>query len=314
MGVRTAAGTAAVLLSGAAFGAAAVLLGGSVVRGLGEMRYECTGSLPDATVWWWLLTGAALLTAGRLAYVRGTAAGRTGPREASGPEPDDPKVPGTAAGRTGPREASGPEPDDPKVPGRGHRLGAGGRAALVLAVCLGLLGGAWGVGWWPEGDEDRAGSDTGDTGREAPTAPARPAVAWKAPAGGDDRGPGAWGLGDAVVHGRIDGLTAYGARDGRPRWNVPAPAREAVCAMSPRAERNVGLIAYGRHDRPCATLVAAHTGTGTVLWQRSVLSGREHRRPPAETFRQGAFGRTGRWIRPYGRRAPRCGRRSRSCC
>ncbi|MFF5972164.1 hypothetical protein ACFY7C_11665 [Streptomyces sp. NPDC012769] len=67
MRVRTAAGTAAVLLSGAAFGAAAVMLGGFAVRGLGEMRYECTGSPPDGTVWWWLLVGAGLLTVGRLA-------------------------------------------------------------------------------------------------------------------------------------------------------------------------------------------------------------------------------------------------------
>ncbi|GAA3395982.1 PQQ-binding-like beta-propeller repeat protein [Streptomyces roseoviridis] len=263
MGVRTAAGTAAVLLSGAAFGAAAVLLGGFVVRGLGEMRYECTGSLPDATVWWWLLTGAALLAAGRLTYVRGTAARRTGPREASGPEPGGDQQGGDLPGD----DPKGPL--DGKRPGAGgQRPGAGGRVAVVLAVCLGLVAGAWGVGRWPGGEEDRAGGSAGDTGRKAPAA--RPAVAWTVPAVGDDEGPGAWGLGDAVVHGRLDGLTAYDARDGRPRWTLAAPTRQAVCSMSPRADRNVGLIAYGRHGRPCATLVAVHTVTGEVLWRRPV--------------------------------------------
>ncbi|MFF5972165.1 PQQ-binding-like beta-propeller repeat protein [Streptomyces sp. NPDC012769] len=150
----------------------------------------------------------------------------------------------------------------------GHRLGAVERAAVVLAVCLGLVAGAWGVGWWPGDEEDRAAGGAGDTGGKAPAA--RPSVAWKTPAAGDDEGPGAWGLGDAVVHGRLDGLHAYDARDGGPRWNLPAPTRQAVCAMSPRAEGSVGLIAYGRHHQPCATLVAVHTATGKVLWQRPV--------------------------------------------
>ncbi|MFJ9826305.1 hypothetical protein ACIRSU_18320 [Streptomyces sp. NPDC101160] len=67
---RPAAATAAVLLSGALFGAAAVLLGGFVVEGLGEMNFACEGSWPDGgTVWWWLLAGAALLAAGRAGFV-----------------------------------------------------------------------------------------------------------------------------------------------------------------------------------------------------------------------------------------------------
>ncbi|KKZ74781.1 PQQ-binding-like beta-propeller repeat protein, partial [Streptomyces showdoensis] len=109
-----------------------------------------------------------------------------------------------------------------------------------------------------------------EAGRPQAKPPARPALAWRVPVAGADRRPGAWGLGDVVVDGRIDGLYAYGARDGKARWNVSAPAREAVCAMSPRVGRNIGLIAYGRDGKPCATLLAVHTTTGEVLWREPV--------------------------------------------
>ncbi|MFF2776491.1 PQQ-binding-like beta-propeller repeat protein [Streptomyces sp. NPDC058052] len=103
-----------------------------------------------------------------------------------------------------------------------------------------------------------------------PREPGEAAVAWTVrPAGGPyDTAPGAWGAGDAVVHVRTDGLTAYAARDGAVRWNVPAPRREAVCAMSEDTGGKIGLVAFGRHEKPCATLLAVHTSTGKVLWRQ----------------------------------------------
>ncbi|MGW5423771.1 outer membrane protein assembly factor BamB family protein [Streptomyces sp. NPDC003943] len=278
MSRRPAAATAAVLLSGALFGAAAVLLGGFVVEGLGEMNFACEGSWPEGgTVWWWLLAGAALLAAGRAGFTLGTRGGPEGAVPVNGEK--RPVKLGEAGeadrldGRDKPGEAGREDGKKSQLTGLTGLTGLRGaeRAALAVAVCLGLVAGAWGVGLWPGGDEDPA-ADRPATGRPAAKAPAgQPAVTWQVrPTAQGERWPGAWGLGDAVVHARLDGLTSYDARDGKVRWNVAAPTREAVCAMSPRVGRNIGLVAYGRHDKPCATLAAVHTGTGRILWRRAV--------------------------------------------
>ncbi|MGW7307325.1 outer membrane protein assembly factor BamB family protein [Streptomyces sp. NPDC054835] len=261
---RTAASTAVVLLSGAAFGAAAVLLGGFVVRGLGGMSYECQGSWPEgAAVWWWLLAGAGLLAVGRAGHVLGRRGRKVPPEEPRDAIPRNAKAwgPTGSEARVRPAVLLGKEEREPAAP-RSSRLGGAERAALAVAVCLGLLAGAWGV--WPAGEDGTA------AGRPESKPPARPTLAWQVPRVGDGQGPGTWGLPDGIVDGRLDGLHAYGGADGKVRWNVAVPAREAVCVMSPRVDGNIGLLAYGRHDKPCATLVAVHTGTGKVLWKQRV--------------------------------------------
>ncbi|MEU5401039.1 PQQ-binding-like beta-propeller repeat protein [Streptomyces sp. NPDC005963] len=150
------------------------------------------------------------------------------------------------------------------------------RPTVAIAVCLGLLGGLWAL--WPGDDDDRRqkastrDSSTRPTMPASPSSPSTPAVAWQVPATGDGyaEGPGAWGLGDVVVQGRIDGLFAYRAGDGAVHWTRPAPARQAVCAMSRSAQQGIGIIAYGRHDKPCSTLVAVRTSDGKELWQRTL--------------------------------------------
>ncbi|MFD9033571.1 hypothetical protein ACFVZW_20835 [Streptomyces sp. NPDC059567] len=98
-------------------------------------------------------------------------------------------------------------------------------------------------------------------------------VAWQAPA---DAGPadarvlGVWDLGGGVTRIRADGLTAYGTRDGGERRRTPAPARESVCALSARTEQGMGLVAYGRHGKPCAVLAAVRTDDGRTVRRQPV--------------------------------------------
>ncbi|MFI9748092.1 PQQ-binding-like beta-propeller repeat protein [Streptomyces sp. NPDC052494] len=244
--------TAVATLSGAAFGAAAVVLGAGVVA-----------DLPEG----WAAVFCALVLAAVGTTVR-AAGSRTEPAAS----------PGTpAAGR------------EDAVPGDGQGLGkttttarvaaSRGRSSLVAAAAVWALallaGGIWAVS---AGDDD-ARDDTAEGGPTAsakPTASAsldgKPAVAWTVPGVGQkyDRGVGSWGLGSAVVQGRIDGLFAYDAADGSVRWSVPAPTREALCGITPDIEGGIGLVAHGRHEKPCATLVAVRTSDGKVMWQRKL--------------------------------------------
>ncbi|WP_426363700.1 hypothetical protein [Streptomyces sp. E-08] len=126
---------------------------------------------------------------------------------------------------------------------------------MVWALAL-LAGGIWAL---TAGDGDADDTDPAGKAPAKPSLAPRPAVAWTVPPAGraGDESVGFWGLGSAVAQGRTDGLFAYDAADGRVRWSVPAPTREALCAMTPDTEEGVGLIAYGRHDKPCATKKAA---------------------------------------------------------
>ncbi|MFE0648057.1 PQQ-binding-like beta-propeller repeat protein [Streptomyces sp. NPDC059534] len=228
-------------VSGALFGAAAVFLGAGVAGGA------------------WPTGWAALVCALVCGALGGTVLAL---RRSRGSDP-------------GTRDA---------VPGRGldksdagARTAASGRSSLVAAAVVWALalvaGGVWAV---------TAGDDTGDDTAakgKAPAKPpatasldARPAVAWTVPSVGrnHDRAVGYWGLGPAVAQGRIDGLFSYDGADGRVRWSVPAPTREALCAMTPDVEEGVGLIAYGRHDKPCATLLSVRVSDGKVLWKRNL--------------------------------------------
>ncbi|MFI9207181.1 PQQ-binding-like beta-propeller repeat protein [Streptomyces sp. NPDC053253] len=245
--------TAVATLSGAAFGAAAVVLGAGVVA----------DDWPEG----WAAVFCALVLAAVGTTVR-----------AAGSRPEPAASPGTPA--AGPEDA---------VPGEGQGLGkttttarvaaSRGRSSLVAAAAVWALallaGGIWAVS---AGDDD-ARDDTAEGGPTAsakPTASAsldgKPAVAWTVPGVGQkyDRGVGSWGLGSAVVQGRIDGLFAYDAADGSVRWSVPAPTREALCGITPDIEEGIGLVAHGRHEKPCATLVAVRTSDGKVMWQRKL--------------------------------------------
>ncbi|MFF8805276.1 outer membrane protein assembly factor BamB family protein [Streptomyces omiyaensis] len=234
------------------------------------------------------------------------------PGESEGsPEPAGsagPARPDVAAGSAGPARPSvvaGPA-------GPPASVAAGGKAAkaegdwfdglVFLLVLLGILaGGPFGIAGYealrpgaaaapapPAPDPTASGPSSGAAPPAAspsaspsgavpvpPPPPGDAAVVWKVPpAGGPyETAPGAWGAGDAVVHVRLDGLFAYAARDGAVRWKLPAPPREGVCAMSPGAGGNIGLVGLGRHRKPCATLLAVHTATGEVLWRRPAGGG-----------------------------------------
>ncbi|MEV6328743.1 PQQ-binding-like beta-propeller repeat protein [Streptomyces sp. NPDC051909] len=258
----TAAGTAAVLLSG-------------------------DGAGTGGGHWWWLVTAVGVVAAFAAGYVLGRR-GR--------PAPEDQE-----AGARGPvvldKRDGRPEDRGGRVPGDGRAWGpvgpeawvrpavlnahdrkpAGGRRGVpdgaVLPLALLGLAAFLAVLWvvWPDAEDFAPDLDSVPTAAAPPSRTSPPAIAWEAPpARVEEEEPGAWALRDAVVQVRLDGLTAYGASDGKARWTLSAPAREAVCRMSPRAGQDVGLIAYGRHGKPCATVVAVHTGTGRALWKRPV--------------------------------------------
>ncbi|GHF93979.1 outer membrane protein assembly factor BamB family protein [Streptomyces zaomyceticus] len=230
---RSAPVTAAVLLSGAAFGAAAVFLGAGVVA----------GSWPRG--WAALVCALVLVALG----VTGLVAGRRN--------------------RTTPQD-TGPAPaknDTGAARGRSSALVAGIVWLLALAAA-----GTWGVvGADDDDDEDRASDKPAATASPSPSA-AKASVVWSVPAAAaqQDEGVGAWALGDTVAQGRIDGLFAYGSADGAVRWSIPAPTREALCGMSQDTEQGIGLVAHGRHEKPCSTLLAVRTSDGKVLWRTSV--------------------------------------------
>lgn len=231
--------------AGAAFGAAAVFLGAGVVAGAWPTGW--------AALLCALVCGA--LGATLLAARRGTASGAT--------EEVRDAAPGLAEKDVRPDAK-------PARPGRSSLV-----AAAVVWVLALLAGGVWAL---TAGDDDTDDTEAAGKGPAKPSATAspsldaRPAVAWTVPPVGQvgDESVGHWGLGTAVVQGRIDGLFAYDAADGRVRWSVPAPTREALCAMTQDTEEGVGLMAYGRHDRPCATLLAVRVSDGKVLWKRSI--------------------------------------------
>ncbi len=245
MRARAAALTVAVLLCGAVFGAA-VALAATGARGT-------PGATTCALLW-----GVGLI----VAFLAGFAARGRISRSAGAPDSA-----GGATGGSVPMDAveAAEKTRATAKPVEPSWRGSTARSAIAFVVCLGLVGGLWAL--WPGDEPDRRPATKASAGAEPP---AKPAVAWHVAATGDryDEGPGAWGLGDTVVQGRVDGLSAYGVRDGAVRWSLPAPAREAVCAMSPGAAQGVGLIAYGKHDEPCATLVAVRTSDGKKLWTR----------------------------------------------
>ncbi|WP_328944827.1 PQQ-like beta-propeller repeat protein [Streptomyces sp. NBC_00250] len=231
---------AAVLLSGAAFGAAAAFLGAGVVA----------GSWPRG---WAALTCALVLVA---LGVTGLVTGRQN--------------------RTVPDSAS--VPDDSPALAKADTAGPSGRSSALVVGVVWLLAlaaaGTWGLVAAGDDDGDEQGRASGKPAApsSAPPSRGRPTVAWTVPAVGakHDRGVGAWALGETVAQGRLDGLSAYDSADGTVRWKVPAPTREGLCGMSPDTDQGIGLIAHARHGRPCATLLAVRTSDGKVLWRTSL--------------------------------------------
>ncbi|MFD4316729.1 PQQ-binding-like beta-propeller repeat protein [Streptomyces sp. NPDC058548] len=235
--------TAVATLSGAAFGAAAALLGAGVVA--------------DWPEGWAAVVCALVLTAVGVTVRAAGSRTEPAPSPASAGGADLGKTTGTASGTAS----------------RGRASFVAAVVAWALAV---LAGGIWAA--TSGGDEDKPGSpgtaNGGPTAAVKPTASldGRPAVAWTVPAVGQkyERGVGSWALGSAVAQGRIDGLFAYDGADGHVRWSVPAPTREALCAMTPDTEEGIGLVAHGRHDKPCATLLAVRASDGKVMWKRNL--------------------------------------------
>lgn len=150
------------------------------------------------------------------------------------------------------------------------KLRRGAAAAVVVSGLLaGLVPGAYGYQWL-RGEQVRA---------DAPAKADRPVrsadrlkLAWQTEpnSGAAPRGLRGWSAGDTVVRVRADGLSAHAVRDGRKRWNVAAPDRQSVCAQSTRPAEGIGLVAYGRHNKPCLTLAAVRLDDGTTLWKRTL--------------------------------------------
>ncbi|MEU8619719.1 PQQ-binding-like beta-propeller repeat protein [Streptomyces sp. NPDC048623] len=242
---------------------------GTTAAGKAAVLLSGDGSGPGGGAWWWLFTAVGVVAA----FVAGYVLGRRRPAPAERPEG---RAVGRAVGRAwGPVGAASRV--RPAVLNKHDRRPAARRrgvpdgavlplAFLGLAAFLAVL---WAV--WPDTEDFAPEPDGRPTATAAPSSSQAPARTWEVPpVRVEEEEPGAWAVRDTVVQVRLDGLTAYGAGDGKTRWNVAAPAREAVCRMSPRAGQDVGLIAYGRHGKPCATVVAVHTGTGKALWQRPV--------------------------------------------
>lgn len=253
MRLRRVVGAIAAVLSASALGSALVLLAGFVYQAV-------TAESVDALIGWAVVL--VVVAVGLFALFGGML-------------PDEPESAG-----------DGEEPALTAEPAEEETNGDGFYALVVVLGVLGLVaGGAVGIGGYealrpstatrPEAEASgppSAGPSSSPSSSASGTSGGRAAVAWKVPPVGGpyDTGPGAWGLGDTAVQVRLDGLSAYDVRDGAVRWNVPAPARETVCAMGPDVEGNVGIVAFGRHEKPCATLAAVHTSTGKVLWRQPV--------------------------------------------
>ncbi|MFI1253727.1 PQQ-binding-like beta-propeller repeat protein [Streptomyces netropsis] len=97
-------------------------------------------------------------------------------------------------------------------------------------------------------------------------------IDWHAPADHPQavRGVGNWSVGSTVVRARTDGLTAYAGRDGQVRWDLTAPVRESVCAMSARTSKGTGLVAFSGYLKPCTTLTLVNLSTGKSVWQQKI--------------------------------------------
>ncbi|WP_405853421.1 PQQ-like beta-propeller repeat protein [Streptomyces sp. NBC_00090] len=252
---RSGPSTGAATLSGAAFGAAAVFLGAGTVG----------GAWPTG----WAALVCALVLAAVGVTVRAVRPSRT---EATAPaaEPRD-------AAPTGPSLAKTDSTTGTAAgPASGAASGPGGRSSLVAAAvvwALALLaGGIWALAAGDDDDRDDTAKSPATATPTASRTPDEADVVWSVPAVGKkyDNGVGAWPLGATLAQGRLDGLFAYDSADGAVRWSVPAPTREGLCAMSPDVEQGVGLVAHGRHEKPCATLLAVRTADGKVLWKRSL--------------------------------------------
>ncbi|MGW7051279.1 outer membrane protein assembly factor BamB family protein [Streptomyces sp. NPDC054887] len=148
-------------------------------------------------------------------------------------------------------------------------LGAAGlrRAAVagvvVAGLLIGVLPGLYGYQWL-RGEKVRITSPMKGVDRLD--------IAWKAPVDrpATVKGLRGWSTGDTVVRVRTDGLAAYAVKDGEERWSTPAPVRESVCAQSAQPSAGVGLVAYGRHNKPCSTLAAVRLDDGATLWKRTL--------------------------------------------
>ncbi|WP_079144439.1 outer membrane protein assembly factor BamB family protein [Streptomyces agglomeratus] len=150
------------------------------------------------------------------------------------------------------------------------KLSRGAAAAVVVSGLLaGLLPGVYGYQWL-RGEQARA--DAPATADGPVRGAERLKLAWRTEpnSGAAPRGLRGWSAGDTVVRVRADGLSAHAVRDGKQRWNVTAPVRQSVCAQSTRPAEGIGLVAYGRQNKPCLTLAAVRLDNGTTLWKRTL--------------------------------------------
>ncbi|MFB9602862.1 PQQ-binding-like beta-propeller repeat protein [Streptomyces roseofulvus] len=262
-GLRRTAGAVAAALGALALGAALALLAGFLYA---WVRGEPTG----ATVAW--ILGLFFLAALLLGAFGATLPNEEPAAEASAAEPAPAPTDGVRSVDGGDEGDKGEEGDwyDPLVFGLILvGLVAGGPFGIAGYEALKPTTGTTAPAAPAPGTTPSASASPSPSAAPSAT-PGDAAVAWTVPATGGpyDTAPDAWGVGEAVVQIRSDGLSAYAVRDGAVRWNVAAPRREAVCATGREAVGNIGIVAFGRHRKPCAHLLAVHTSTGQVLWRQ----------------------------------------------
>ncbi|WP_285486150.1 PQQ-binding-like beta-propeller repeat protein [Amycolatopsis taiwanensis] len=96
---------------------------------------------------------------------------------------------------------------------------------------------------------------------------------WSAPAVNADpnKPSGGWVVDDHTLANVVEsGVTGYDLNTGKQLWQVPAPAGQVICAMSPRADGGIGAVGLGLDSDHCDTAAAVDLTAGKLLWQEKL--------------------------------------------
>ncbi|CAM5336938.1 Serine/threonine protein kinase OS=Kitasatospora aureofaciens OX=1894 GN=GCM10010502_34990 PE=4 SV=1 [Kitasatospora aureofaciens] len=97
-------------------------------------------------------------------------------------------------------------------------------------------------------------------------------VAWSAPSPANTDATnqmlGIWGTDKYAVRVDGDGVKAYNLTDGKPAWNIPAPAgSKELCSASYTANsKNIAAVSFNTGDSDCSTVGAVDLSSGKLLW------------------------------------------------
>ncbi|MFK0194482.1 PQQ-binding-like beta-propeller repeat protein [Kitasatospora sp. NPDC090308] len=98
--------------------------------------------------------------------------------------------------------------------------------------------------------------------------------------GADDTLAGSWLLADTVVRADGTGVHAYALADGKPTWELKAPADGAVpCGLSPAVNGSgLGAVVYrpaADPKSPCSTVAAVDTKSGQAVWTKTLSDAKD---------------------------------------